>query len=746
MDQINKTVNIEIKADTSQLDKATKQSATNVEKIGDSADKTKGKLSTLGSAFRSIGDSLGGPFADIGNKFDDARNKADGFKTGITGVSSSLRPMGAIAGTVATGILAVGAAAVVAAAGLATIAISVANQVDAMNDLAAAANLSVERYNFLSTSMAQAGGNINQLISVSEQLSSKLAKQDEETGKLGESLKALGVSTKDANGNQKSAIQLTEDIILAADKATDKSKAQAEAVKLLGTQYFSLRASVIEAKDKQADLYRFMETTGANVTKELSDESGKFGDNIDKIGTALKGIGNSIATVVLPYVNKFLEKMVEAAELAAKIIKNFSSTETVESNRFKLRDLDTEIAQREANQNRITRRGSMASIGTGAGFAVPMTTEITRYSHLSDQELRDLRNRQARRLATMLDADAERFRKLTEGVSTEGAGTAGTGMPIIKTTSTTPTADEIKRKAEEEKRKAEEEKLKALEAAAKVDLARIARYDQAEQAAENAYQAEKKYASSILDQLNPMRTLDREIAQINANIILSEEQKAEAVALVSERWVKSQEEMKQSNEDTFNFMERVGMSAFKSLEDALSELATTGKLNFKSLTASIISDISRLIIQVNVIKPLFKMLEGFGWFGGESGKVTSSPGIKFANGAAFLNGKVTPFATGGIVNSPTLFPMATGIGLMGEAGPEAIMPLTRGANGKLGVQSVGGQASTVNITYGDIIVQGGQTNAETAAALQRTMIDTAQQIAKQTISNELRPGGLIYRR
>ena len=39
---------------------------------------------------------------------------------------------------------------------------------------------------------------------------------------------------------------------------------------------------------------------------------------------------------------------------------------------------------------------------------------------------------------------------------------------------------------------------------------------------------------------------------------------------------------------------------------------------------------------------------------------------------------------------PTLFPMAQGMGLMGEAGPEAIMPLKRGANGKLGVQSSGG--------------------------------------------------------
>ena len=62
----------------------------------------------------------------------------------------------------------------------------------------------------------------------------------------------------------------------------------------------------------------------------------------------------------------------------------------------------------------------------------------------------------------------------------------------------------------------------------------------------------------------------------------------------------------------------------------------------------------------------------------------------FANGGAFSQGKVTPFASGGIVSSPTAFPMRGGTGLMGEAGPEAIMPLSRGSDGKLGVRMEGG--------------------------------------------------------
>lgn len=87
-----------------------------------------------------------------------------------------------------------------------------------------------------------------------------------------------------------------------------------------------------------------------------------------------------------------------------------------------------------------------------------------------------------------------------------------------------------------------------------------------------------------------------------------------------------------------------------------------------------------------------------------------------ANGNAFSQGQVMPFAKGGVVTQATTFPMKHGTGLMGEAGPEAIMPLTRGADGRLGVQAAGGgQVSVVmNITTPD--VQGFQKNQSQIAA------------------------------
>lgn len=67
--------------------------------------------------------------------------------------------------------------------------------------------------------------------------------------------------------------------------------------------------------------------------------------------------------------------------------------------------------------------------------------------------------------------------------------------------------------------------------------------------------------------------------------------------------------------------------------------------------------------------------------------------LPFARGGSFAQGRVQPFASGGVVSAPVAFPMRGGrTGLMGEAGPEAIMPLSRGPDGKLGVRAAGGGA------------------------------------------------------
>ncbi len=100
--------------------------------------------------------------------------------------------------------------------------------------------------------------------------------------------------------------------------------------------------------------------------------------------------------------------------------------------------------------------------------------------------------------------------------------------------------------------------------------------------------------------------------------------------------------------------------------------------------------------------------------------------LPFAKGASFGAGRVAAFARGGVVDGPTHFPMRGGLGLMGEAGPEAIVPLARGADGKLGIRSGGGGNGggavqvTMNISTPDV---GGfqRSQSQVAAELNRAI-------------------------
>ena len=97
--------------------------------------------------------------------------------------------------------------------------------------------------------------------------------------------------------------------------------------------------------------------------------------------------------------------------------------------------------------------------------------------------------------------------------------------------------------------------------------------------------------------------------------------------------------------------------------------------------------------------------------------------LGFQNGGAFSSGRVSAFAKGGVITGPTTFPMRGGTGLMGEAGPEAIMPLSRGADGSLGVKTQTGRSNVtvnMNITTPDA-GSFTRSRAQVAAGLSRAM-------------------------
>lgn len=144
---------------------------------------------------------------------------------------------------------------------------------------------------------------------------------------------------------------------------------------------------------------------------------------------------------------------------------------------------------------------------------------------------------------------------------------------------------------------------------------------------------------------------------------------------------------------------------FGGMEDALANFVTTGKLSFTDFANSVISDLARIAIRASITGPLSSMLGGF--FGAPT--ATAS-----ANGNVFTG--ISDYS-GRIVTRPTLFSYSSHLkafakgGVMGEAGPEAVMPLRRMSNGRLGVESSG---SGVNVPINiEVVNESGQsTKAE----------------------------------
>lgn len=117
--------------------------------------------------------------------------------------------------------------------------------------------------------------------------------------------------------------------------------------------------------------------------------------------------------------------------------------------------------------------------------------------------------------------------------------------------------------------------------------------------------------------------------------------------------------------------------AMRSIGSAIAGVIN-GTKTWKDVLGEVVNQLIQALFSAQSLKTVFGG-------GGVGGLLSGIFGGLFANGGVFDRGGVTPFARGGVVSRPTLFPFAGGTGVMGEAGPEAIMPLKRGSGGKLGV-------------------------------------------------------------
>jgi phage-related minor tail protein len=151
----------------------------------------------------------------------------------------------------------------------------------------------------------------------------------------------------------------------------------------------------------------------------------------------------------------------------------------------------------------------------------------------------------------------------------------------------------------------------------------------------------------------------------------------------------------QEMERSLNELDRLGRRFSLTLAGAFADIAVKGK-GLNDVLRSLALSLSQLVLKA-ALRPLTDQIGGL-----LSGLVQS--GFGFAKGGVLQQGLPVPFASGGVIASPVTFPLANGrVGLAGERGAEAILPLARGADGRLGVmaQSGSGVSVTFNVSTPD---------------------------------------------
>lgn len=646
------------------------------------------------------------------------------------------------------------------------------------------------------------------------------------SGSLLNAVKTMGISIRDSSGNLKSNNQILDEVSDKFAGYADGAQKSALAMAIFGKSGAEmipmLNGGSKAIKDAGYELDKF----GAVVTAGGAKASEEFNDNLTRLTVLSSGAAESIANMLLPTMNNFVESLIAGKvylkEHASEVVGvttavgALGSAYIVYAQRAAIAKASSMIFDGVAGAIELARGGTvawtialvalnrtlnltkLALVGTGIGaFAVgagyiasqvyeqataagedrikmlekekeQIVQGIANYEKngKSAQKLDTIRANGLQRLIE-LEAQIQEIRNPAKA-SPASTGDLKPNAPILI-----------------DQKKLDEERKKAEQAAAAIQEIIIG-------AQNNISKEQEKFARSMDNALlsETQRKLAEDIAKVTEAIKDRQEQiqkmvrkgdidpataakaQAELNAIqdtgierareliaaqeaLNNSWSYGAAKALRSYADEAGNMAKQVEGAFsratKGMEDGLVSFVMTGKASFSSLANSMIADMVRIMIQQSITKPLANMASSF--FGG-SGNPNYGSGTEGsanfigpvqANGGAWDSG-IQKFAKGGtftnsIVNSPTLFKFAKGTGLMGEAGPEGILPLKRNSSGQLGVIASGGAQPNVNI---NIVNQGAADGYQATATARRN--DNGFDIdvmVRKAMANDLKSNGPV---
>lgn len=188
------------------------------------------------------------------------------------------------------------------------------------------------------------------------------------------------------------------------------------------------------------------------------------------------------------------------------------------------------------------------------------------------------------------------------------------------------------------------------------------------------------------------------------------------------------------------------VSTMDGLVSNISDALAGNVVDWRNWGSSILQEVSKILMNaaiVNGLKSLSKSMSGAGGWLGTVGDWLSGA-VANAKGGVYTSANLSAYSNT-IVDTPTYFAFAKGAGLMGEAGPEAIMPLTRAADGSLGVRAIGNVNGGGGFVYSPVYhisIQNKGSNGEIDTQSARGLVDLIDSRVVSIMQSSRRDGGL----